>query len=86
MLTHAAMPVDFGTQATIRPASCPLWKIAISPAVVAVAVSPLSLSSKPAFAEDVVALAPSFLFIQLARTRSARAPPTAAFSMPIFQA
>lgn len=86
MLMHAMMLVDSDTQTTVRPAPCPLWKLTVSPAVVALAAAPLSISSKPAFVEDVVALAPSFLFIRLARTRSARAPPTAAFSMPIFQA
>jgi hypothetical protein len=86
MLMHAMVPTDSGTQTTVLPASCPLWKFTVSPAVVAVATAPLSLYSKPAFTEDVVDLVPSFLFVRPARTRSARAPPTAAFSMPIFQA
>ena len=77
---------DSGTQTTVRPAPCPMWKVAISPAVVAVAAAPLLISSKPAVAEDVVLLAPSFLVIRLTRSRSARAPPAAGVSMAIFQA
>ncbi len=82
MLTLA----DSGTQTTVRPAPCPLWKITISPAVVAVAATPPALSSNTAFAENVAVLAPSFLLMRLARSRSARAPPAANFSISIFQA
>ncbi|MGB8481445.1 MAG: hypothetical protein WCE63_21770 [Acidobacteriaceae bacterium] len=86
MMMQSMMLTDSGTQTSVRAARCPLWKITVSPAVVAVAAAPLSLSSKPAVAEDVVAIAPSLLFIRLARSRSARAPPAAGFSMAIFQA
>lgn len=86
MMMQAMMLADSGTQTTVRPAPCPLWKITISPAVVAVAAAPPALSSNPAIAENVVALAPSLLLMRLARSRSARAPPAADFSISIFQA
>jgi hypothetical protein len=77
---------DSGTQSSVRPSPCPLWKLTVSPAVVAVAVAAPFLPSKPAMAEDVVVLAPSFKFVGLARSRSARAPPAAIFSIAILQA
>ena len=86
MLMQAMMLADSGSPTTVRPVSCCLWKLTITPAVVAVAAAPLQLSSKPTLAEDVVALAPAFLFVRLARSRSVRAPPAAAFSTAIFQA
>ncbi|HUV97287.1 MAG TPA: hypothetical protein VMV98_07435 [Acidobacteriaceae bacterium] len=86
MMMATLMLADSGTQSSVRPSPCPLWRIPVSPAVVAVAAAPPSLSSNPAFAEDVVALAPALLLISLARSRSARAPPAAPFSMAIFLA
>jgi hypothetical protein len=86
MILQGMKPAHSGTQTTVRSAPCPMWKITISPAVVAVAAAPLSLSSKRAFAEDVVAVAPTLLLTRLARSRSARAPPAEVFSIPIFQA
>lgn len=86
MMMGAMLLADSGTQPSVRPAPCPLWRIPAKPAVVAVAAAPLSLSSKPAIAEHVIALVPSFLFLRLAGSRSARAPPAANFSMAIFQA
>lgn len=86
MMMQSMMLTDSGAQTSVRPAPCPLWKIAISPAVVAVTAAPVLISSKAAVAEDVVVLAPSFLVVRLTRSRSARAPPVASFSMAIFQA
>jgi hypothetical protein len=86
MMVRSMMLTDSGTQTSVRPAPCPLWNMTISPAVVAVAAAPLSFSSKPAVAEDVVVLAPPFLGVRLTRSRSARAPPATDFSMAIFQA
>jgi hypothetical protein len=86
MMLQAMVLADSGNQPSVRPAPCPLWKITVSPAVVAVAGATPALVSRPAIAEDVVALAPSSLFIRLARSRSARAPPAAVFSTDIFQA
>jgi hypothetical protein len=77
---------DSGTQTSVRPAPCPLWRIPVTPAVVAVATAPLSLSSKLAISEDVVTPAPALRLARLARSRSARAPPAAAFSMANFLA
>jgi hypothetical protein len=86
MMMKSMMLTDSGTQTSVRPAPCPLWRIPVSPAVVAVAAAPLLISSKPSAAEDVVVLAPSLLVVRLARSRSARAPPAAGLSMAIFQA
>jgi len=86
MMLGTVTLADSGTQPSVRPAPCPLWKITVSPAVVAVAGAPPSLSSKPAISEDVVTVAPSLVLTRLARSRSARAPPAAAFSMANFQA
>jgi hypothetical protein len=86
MMMETMMLADSGTQSSVRPSPCPLWKIAVSPAVVAVAGSAPALPSEPAIAEDVVVIVPSFLFVRLARSRSARAPPTALPSTAIFQA
>jgi hypothetical protein len=86
MLMQSMMLTDSGNQASVRPAPCPMWKMTIGPAVVAVAAAPLLISSKPAVAEDVVDLAPPFLVVRLTWSRSARAPPVAGFSMAIFQA
>ena len=77
---------DSGTQPSVQPSPCPLWKIPANPALVAVAAATLSLSSKPAVAEEVAALAPALLLMRLSRSRSARAPPAATFYMTIFQA
>jgi hypothetical protein len=85
MLQTMAM-ADSGTQSFVRPSPCPFWKLAVSPAVVAVAGAVPTLRSRPAIAEDVAAATPSFLFVHLARSRSARAPPTTLFSIPVFQA
>jgi hypothetical protein len=86
MLMQAMALTDSGTQTSVRPAPCPLWKIAISPAIVAVAAAPLSLSAGPAIAEDVVLPAEPFFVVRLTRSRSARAPPTANISIAILQA
>jgi hypothetical protein len=86
MMTASTTLADSSTQASVRPSPCPLWKITVSPAVVAVGAAATALISLPAVAEDVVVLAPSLLFVRLARSRSARAPPAADFSMAIFQA
>ena len=85
MMLQAMILADSGTQPLVRPSPCPLWKIPVRPAVVAVAAAPPSLSSQPAFAEGVVVLAPALLLMRIARSRSARAPP-APFSMAIFLA
>lgn len=86
MLMRGIVQADSGTQTTVRPAACPLWRIPVTPAVVAVAAAPFLFSSKPAFSEDIVAIAPTMLFMGFGRSRSARAPPAEAFSMPFFQA
>jgi hypothetical protein len=86
MMMQSMMLTDSSTQTSVLPAPCPLWKMTISPAVVAVAAAPLLISSKPAVAEDVVVLAPSFLVVRLTRSRSARAPPAVGASVAIFQA
>ena len=46
MMMQSMMLTDSGTQTSVRPAPCPLWKITVSPAVVAVAAAPL-LIPKP---------------------------------------
>lgn len=84
MLQGMAM-ADSGTQSSVHPSPCPLWKLTISPAVVAVAGAPPALLSRPATAESVVVTASPFLFIRLARSRSARAPPSELLSIPDFQ-
>jgi hypothetical protein len=76
---------DPGTQASVRPSPCPLWKITASPALVAVVAVPL-FPSAPAIAQDLVVLVPSFNLVRIARSRSARAPPAAILSIAIFQA
>jgi hypothetical protein len=86
MMLRSVALADSGTQPSVRPSPCPLWKVTVSPAVVAVASAPLPLSSKPAIAEDVVVITPPLLFIRLTRSRSARAPPAAILSIAIFQA
>jgi len=83
MMLQEMMLADSGTQSSVRPSPCPLWKIPARPAVVAVAAAPPALSSNPAFADDVVAVAPALILIRLARSRSARAPPAAPLSMAI---
>ncbi len=86
LMLQAMTLADSGTQPSVRPSPCPLWKIPAKPAVVAFAAAPLLLSSNPASAEDVVVLAPSLLLMRLARSPSARAPPATPFHMAIFQA
>ena len=77
---------DSGTQTSVRPAPCPLWKIAISPAVVAVAAAPLLISSKPALPKTLSSSSHPSLFY------ASRGPAPHArlllqeFSMAIFQA
>jgi hypothetical protein len=86
MMLQGMTLADSGKQSSVRPSPCPLWKLAVSPAVVAVAGSAPALPSEPAIAGNVVVNVPSFLFVRLARSRSARAPPTAILSIAIFQA
>jgi hypothetical protein len=85
-MTLQTMMADSGTQSYIVTSPCPFWKLAVSPALVAAAGTIPSLPARPATAEDVVAAVPSLLFVRPARSRSARAPPTALLSIPIFQA
>jgi hypothetical protein len=85
-MMDATTLADSSTQTSVRPSPCPLWKLTVSPAVVAVAVAAPFLPSKPAIAEEVVVLAPSFNLVRLARSCSARAPPAAILSIAILQA
>jgi hypothetical protein len=85
-MMDATTLTDSGSQSSVHPSPCPLWKLTVSPAVVAVAAAAPLLPSKPAMAEGVVALAPSFKFVRLVQSRSARAPPAAILSIAIFQA
>ncbi|MGO8717601.1 MAG: hypothetical protein ACLQMO_00100 [Acidobacteriaceae bacterium] len=77
---------DSGSQPIVHPSPCPLWKLPVNPAVVAATGTAPVLPSQPAIAEDVVATTARFLFVRLARSRSARAPPTALLSISVFQA
>jgi hypothetical protein len=72
---------DSATQASVRPSSCPMWKLAVNPAVVAATGITPALLSRPAFAEGVISLGPSFFHVRLAQSRSARAPPASPFSI-----
>ena len=86
MMLQTVTLADSGQQRSVQPVPCPLWKLAINPAVVAVAATPPSLSSAPAVAESVVTLVPAFPVTRLARSRSARAPPPALSFLAISQA
>ena len=86
MMLQAMTMADSGTQFFVHSSPCPFWKLAVNPAVVAASGAAPTLPSRPAIAEDVVIAAPSFLFFRLARSRSARAPPTALLSIPVSQA
>jgi hypothetical protein len=86
MMMQTVMLADSGSHPSVRPAPCPLWKIPIRPAVVAVAGAALALVSRPSIAEPVVVLAPSSLFLRFAHSRSARAPPSLPFHFALFQA
>ncbi len=81
MLRGMAM-TDSGTQSSVRPSPCPLWKLAINPAVVAVAVAPPALPSQPAIAENIVISASPFHFVYPARSHPARAPPSELLLIP----
>jgi hypothetical protein len=85
-MMDAVTLADSSSQSSVRPSPCPLWKLSVSPAVVAVATDVPFLPSKPAMAEGVVALTPSFKFARLVHVCSARAPPAAILSIAIFQA
>ncbi|MGH9617795.1 MAG: hypothetical protein ACRD28_13730 [Acidobacteriaceae bacterium] len=76
---------DAGTQAIVHPSPCPFWKLSVIPAVVAAAGAAPTLPSRSAAAEDVVILAQPFLFVRLARSQPARAPPSALLSSPVSQ-
>ncbi|MHB1937736.1 MAG: hypothetical protein ACYCOR_14270 [Acidobacteriaceae bacterium] len=84
MLQGMAM-ADSGTQSFVRPSPCPLWKLTINPAVVAMAGAPPALPFQAAIASNVVAIAQAFLFTRPVRSRSARAPPAALFFTPVAQ-
>jgi hypothetical protein len=86
MVLQAMTIADSGTQSFVRPSPCPFWKLTLNPAVVAAAGATPTLPSQPAIVEDIIVTAPSFLFVRLARSRSARAPPVALLSIPVFQA
>jgi hypothetical protein len=86
MMLQAMKMADSGTQSFVRPSPCPFWKLAVNPAVIAAAGTAPTLPSRSAIAEDVVAAVPSFLFVRLARSRPARAPPVVLLSVPVFQA
>jgi hypothetical protein len=77
---------DSGTQSSVRPSPCPLWKLAVNSALVAVAVAPPALSCRPAADESVVVTAPPFPFVRRARSCAARAPPAAPLSIGVSQA
>ncbi len=85
MLQGMAM-ADSATQPSVRTSPCPLWKLTINPAVVAVAVAPPALPCRPAADESVVVTAPPFLFVRRARSCAARAPPAAPLSIGVSQA
>jgi hypothetical protein len=87
MMLQAMMTMaDSGTQSSIRPSPCPLWKLAVNPALVAVAGNASTLPSQPAIAENIVVIAPRFLFVSPAQSRSARAPPAELLFIPVSQA
>lgn len=85
MMAMMLAMTDSGSQPIVHPSPCPLWKLTVNPAVVAATGTAPALPSQPAIAEDVVVTTAPFLFVRLVRSRSARAPPTAFFSIPVFQ-
>lgn len=76
MLGFAAPAAGTG-QSAFLPAPCPLWKLAIIPAVVATPAPPLQLLSQPALLGNVPVAHVVILVVSAARLRSTRAPPFA---------
>ncbi|MHB1672980.1 MAG: hypothetical protein ACYCSP_01900 [Acidobacteriaceae bacterium] len=86
MMLQAMTMADSGTQSSVSPAPCPLWKLTVRPAVVAVAGTAPTLPSQPAIAGDVAVISPPFHLARRALSRAARAPPSAIPFIPDFQA
>jgi hypothetical protein len=77
MMFRLMVLAETGRQPFVAPASCPYWKIAVIPAVVATAISSFGLTSQATVAGHVVAADTNFFFTSMVRSQSARAPPVA---------